>query len=118
MREVLDNIADKARSGEDADLKSLESIQDQCVLDEVFLCYNPLNGKFNAETIHPSEVDTLVESEGEYCYEFDLPKRVTETGFWYELCFEFQSSYDKCEKEEGVNNVTTGCLQNGINYYA
>lgn len=41
MRSILDNLADKAKRGEQTDLKSLESISDECLIDEVFICYNP-----------------------------------------------------------------------------
>ena len=45
------------------------------------------------------------------CYNTITPLEVLTTGYWYELCFEFEDSYDYCEGD-------ADCMSEHFVYYA
>eukprot|EP00347_Sterkiella_histriomuscorum_P022692 403337514 len=73
------------------------------------------------ETLKVSEIVFMQEeAEPTFCYETDLPSKVFVTGFWYELCFEIQSSFQQCEEnplEEQEQCVQDKLVYNSQMYY-
>lgn len=63
MRTVLDNLANKAKSGEEADLKSLESLQGQYVLSELYICYNANTEDLEARVMSQTEMESSQKDE-------------------------------------------------------
>ena len=62
------------------------------------MCYNPLTEIKQLKIVSPDGLDLMREENGTYCFEIETPQRVIVTGFWFELCNEFQNSYDQCLK--------------------
>ena len=63
---------------------------------EVYACYDPKTGDTKYLNLSDDEISEVQETKGLYCYEIDLGEVVSRTGFWYELCYEWQTAWDKC----------------------
>lgn len=54
MREILDNIANKVKNGEEPDFKALEvsaseDADNECTFDQVHICYNDKTKEYIAQ---------------------------------------------------------------------
>ena len=94
MRTVLENLARKTNSTE---IESLECAEDtgQGHLDS-YVCVDIQTGDSYYRLLGDDEVESVRDKEGLYCFEDDLAHIVVRTGFWYELCHEWDAVFSAC----------------------